>query len=248
MTLKILIPDCHHHHQDQRAIDSVWSAIDDVKPDEVCILGDYLDCKAPARWSKGTADEFAEDLLDEAEAGKKNLAALRGALGWDRKISYILGNHEDRIANYVRQHAPAIGSIVPGIDELLDFDSLGVELERQPYAIASGVRAIHGDKLSSTLSSAGQSAYKERLRHGTSIVQGHTHRAGLGFDTQDRTRFWMECGHLLDIKQAHYLKYGIGNWQQAFGYLHIDGGRITPGLVYVHPRGRFYFNGRSYGS
>lgn len=220
--------------------------IEREKPTEVCILGDYLDMKAPARWSKGTADEYAADIMDEVEAGYRNLSSLRAVMG-ARKISYLLGNHEARLQSYLHRSAPALDGIVPTVRDLLRFDELDIVPAPRSYRVAPGVTAIHGEKLSSTQSAAGQSAYKERMRHGTSIVQGHTHRAGLGFDTQDKTRFWMECGHLLDIKQADYLSFGIANWQQAFGWLIKDGSRVTPGLTYVHPRGRFYFNGKHYG-
>lgn len=245
--LIVAVPDAHHHHQDQRAIDALWTMIDREKPSEVVILGDWLDLKAPARWSKGSADEFAADILDECKAGKANLATLRSIMS-TRRITFITGNHEARLTSYVHRHAPALLHVVPSYQELLGFEELGIEHRHQPYAVAPGVRAIHGVRLSSMQSAAGQSAYKERMRHGHSIVQGHTHRLGLGFDTQDRTRFWMECGHLLDIKQAHYLEFqGLANWQQGFGFLVKDGSRITPGIVQVHNRGRFHFNGSHYG-
>lgn len=247
MSLTVYVPDCHHHHHDQRAIDSVWSAIGDNRPDEVVILGDFIDAKAPARWSKGGPDEFAADLLDECAAGKKNLAGLRSLVPASTKITFIRGNHEARITSYTRREAPALVGLVPSFQTLLGFDELNIEYKQQPYVVAPGVRAIHGEKLRSTQNAAGQSAYAERQRHGTSIIQGHTHRAGLGFDTQDKTRFWMECGHLLDIKKAHYLSFsGLANWQQAFGFTWRDGSRITPGLVHVQDRGRFYWNGKAY--
>lgn len=245
--LIVLVPDVHHHHHDQRAVDALWSMIERERPAEVCILGDYIDLKAPARWSKGTIDEFAADILEECEAGRKNLASLRACVPASR-LTFLQGNHEARLQSYVRRYGPALEGIVPHFSELLGFQENGVELKPQPYAIASGVRAIHGMKLTSSQNAAGQSAYKERMRFGHSIVQGHTHRLGLGFDYQDKSRFWLEAGHLLDIKQATYLDFREqANWQQGFGYLVKDGNRITPGIVQIHSRGRFYFNGSTYG-
>ncbi len=244
--LVVLWPDTHHHYQDQRAIDNLLRAIDKTQPAEVCLLGDFLDCKAPARWSRGTADEYAADLEVEAKAGRQTLEDLRTV--YDGRVTFLRGNHEARMANYVHSHAPALAGVVRMYGELLDFAKYRVEEMGQPYRIAPGVAAIHGEKLSSTQNSAGQSAYKERARHGTSIVQGHTHRLGVGYDTSDRQRFWLEAGWLGDVKKAAYLPFkGVANWQSGFGYLHIDGQKVTPGVVPIHAGGSFTFLGRRYG-
>ncbi len=247
MQLKFLIPDMHIPYHDKRAWNNVLSCIEDVQPDEVCILGDFLDVLAPARWSRASAAEYAAGMDNEAAAGQTALRELRSAYGG--RVSWIYGNHDLRLRKYVSAHAPALVGIVPDIPELLEFEKHQVELkDPQPYMIAPGVGAIHGEKLASTQNAAGQSAYKERARHGISIVQGHTHRLGIGFDTTDRTRFWLECGWLGDIRKAGgYLSFpGVANWQMGFGYLYVDGSRVQPGIVPVDRQGRFWYNGVEY--
>jgi hypothetical protein len=65
------------------------------------------------------------------------------------------------------------------------------------------------------------SARKEMLRHNKSIVQGHTHRLGVIYETTDRTRFALEAGWLGDIRKATYLDFpGVANWQSGFGYFY----------------------------
>jgi UDP-2,3-diacylglucosamine pyrophosphatase LpxH len=241
----VTLKDTHHHHHDPRAVTALLEVVRGVKPDEVCILGDFIDCKAPARWSKGSADEFAADLLEEAAAGQQTLKLLREAQG-DRSITFIAGNHDTRIRNYVLSTAPALKGIVRDYPELLDFEGYGVVEKKQPYRVAPGVAAIHGNKLSSTQNAAGQSAFKERMRHGVSIVQGHTHRLGIGWDSQEKDRFWLECGHLKDIRKAHYLDYeSVANWQQGFGALRIDGQRVFPTAQKI-TRGVTFFDGKRY--
>lgn len=249
--LKILWPDTHHHHHDRRAVEVLLRVVAAAEPDEVCILGDFLDMKSPARWSKGKAEEFAADLLREAEAAQKTLAALRQAQG-TRTISFVPGNHDIRIQRYIETTAPALRGIVRDYPELLRFDHYDVVHtakvigQATPYAVAPGTVAIHGELLASTLNSAGQSAYKERHRLGRSIVQGHTHRLGIGWDTQDRDRFWMECGHLKDVDQATYLSYaGHANWQQGFGSLRIDGATVFPTANKI-TKGVTFFDGIRY--
>lgn len=238
----MIMPDLHAPGHDRRATAVFIEALRLVKPAELVIIGDFVDALAPARWSRGLAAEFAATLPQEMEAGKKVLADIRSV--YRGPISALYGNHEDRIQNYIDRHAPALAGVVPSVAEMLDFEKYRVELREQPYTLAPGVRAIHGVKLSSTQNAAGQSAYKERMRLGHSIVQGHTHRLGVGFDAQERSRFWLEAGCLLDFRKAEYLDFrGVANWQQGFALLHVDGTRVWPEIVPIHS-GRAVVHGK----
>lgn len=223
----MVMPDVHVPDHDLAALAAFLHAVDAIRPDELVIIGDFIDCKAPARWSKQTAAEYAQTLPLELDAGKELLALIRSS--YDGRIVFIPGNHEARISTYVTTYAPAVAGLVPSLPELLDFDRFDVAFSPGVYHVAPGTVAIHGKMLSSVLGAAGQSAFKERMRHGYSVVQGHTHRLGIGYDTQDRTRFWMECGHLYDVAKAGYLDFASqANWQHGFGVLHVRGDDVFP--------------------
>lgn len=241
MKTTFIWPDTHAPIQDRRAVGVALQALRQLRPDHLILIGDFVDCTAPARWSRGLAEEYVCSLPEEMEAGKALLTQIRAV--YDGPISFIIGNHEERIENYVAKHAPALRGIVPSIGQLLDFEGFGVVHQEQPYVIAPGVRAIHGLKLSSTQNAAGQSAYKERMRHGHSIVQGHTHRLGIGWDTQERSRFWLEAGCLIDFKKADYIPFLNPNWQQGFALLHEDRQRVWPEVVPIH-NGRAIVHGQ----
>lgn len=244
--LIVCIPDVHVPYHHPRALRALTKMIGDVQPDRVIQLGDFLDMLAPARWSRGLVQEYAAGVDHEARVGREALGDIRAVYKGPMEI--LDGNHEDRLHAYIRSHAPALAGIVPNTRELLKLDDLGIEQVKQPHKLAQGTLAIHGKALSSTQSSAGQSAFKERVRHGQSIVQGHTHRLGLGYDTADRTRFWMECGWLGNIRTAgSYLAFkGVANWQIGFGYLVLDGSHVTPHIVPMRPDGSFTFERREY--
>lgn len=230
----VVMPDVHVPDHDRKAVAAFLDAVQAVNPDELLIIGDFIDCKAPARWSKATADEYAGTLAGEIEAGKAMLHQIRDVYP-DGEITFIKGNHEARIDSYLKRYAPALTGLVPSLPDLLEFDHFRVDFCAQPYRLAPGVSAIHGNLLSSVLGAAGQSAFKERQRHGTSIVQGHTHRLGLGWDRQETSRFWMECGHLCDPGKASYLDFkGQANWQQGFGVLHVRGEKVFPSVHVIH--------------
>lgn len=228
----LFMPDLHAPDHDPVALSGFLKALRAINPDELVILGDFIDCHAPARWSKATAAEYANTLPGELSAGKQVLSRIRGS--FNGPISFIMGNHEDRILTYTKTYAPAIAGLVPSLPQLLDFDTFGVTLRGQPYVLSPGVGVIHGKALSSVLGAAGQSAFKERTRHGLSIVQGHSHRLGIGWDTQEKHRFWMECGHLTDPARLGYTSFGIANWQQGFGVVYIKGDQVFPTVHAIH--------------
>lgn len=228
----MIMPDLHAPDHDEVALGAFLNALGVIQPDELLIIGDFIDCKAPARWSKQTAAEYADTLPLELEAGKEVLARIRGNFGG--AISFIPGNHEARIVQYTNTYAPAIKGLVPSLPNLLGFSFYDVSLRAQPYQVAPGVSAIHGKMLSSVLGAAGQSAFKERVRHGTSVVQGHSHRLGLGWDRQERARFWMECGHLTSPDALGYLDFDHANWQQGFGMLHVLNDQVFPSVHAIH--------------
>lgn len=244
--LTVLLPDIHLPYEDKRAVANVLDMIQRVQPDRVLQLGDLLDCKAPARWSRGRAEEYVSSMREEVTAGSRFWESLRQAVP-TAELFWCGGNHDlGRLHSYINSYAPALKDIVPSMPELMEFEKHGVQEVKNPWPVAPGVIAIHGDKLSPV---AGMSARKELLRHGKSIVQGHTHRQALLWESTDRHRFALEGGWLGDIKKATYLSFpGVANWQQGFGYLYVDGQRVTPGVVPVHQGGRFVFNGRKYGS
>jgi predicted phosphodiesterase len=223
--LTIILPDIHLPYEDKAAVANILTMVNEVRPQRVVQVGDLLDMKAPARWSKGTAAEYCNSVREEADAGIEFWRTLRQAAGDDTELVWVAGNHEDRLKAYVNNYAPALRDIVPDVAELMRLDDFNVKHPRvQPWRAAPGVSCIHGKLLATT---AGMSARKELLRHNPDrgIIQGHTHRLGVIYETTNRTRFALEAGWLGDIRRAgSYLDYpGVANWQSGFGYL--DGGR-----------------------
>jgi predicted phosphodiesterase len=242
--LTIVIPDVHLPYHDKRALDNVFAMIEAEQPARVVQIGDLLDMKAPARWSKGRAEEYIGTVGEEVEHGKQFWSTLRG-IAPDAELVFVSGNHDDRLRTYCATYSPALLPILPSLPSLMELDQHGVKHQRtQPYKLEPGVAAIHGKLLHSQ---AGLSARKEMLRHGTSVVQGHTHRLGVIYETTDRCRFALESGWLGDIRRAgSYLDFpGVANWQQGFGWLDVDGKRVSPGVTIVE-RGGFTFRGRRY--
>lgn len=247
----VVISDTQMPYDDRKALRGLIQFIGDYQPDEVIHIGDLMDYPTPARWSKGTAEEFSKKMLaDNEQAKKRFLAPLRAV--YDGPVGVHEGNHDLRPREYLAKYAPALVEFAEQfhIEKLLDFDGFGVELLPEFNRIAPGWITTHGHRGQISLSRiAGNTALNAARKFNTSVVMGHTHRQGIGSHTfgfagaVDKVVTGVEVGHLMNQKLATYLKGGTGNWQLGFGLLTIDGQHVKPDLIPVH-RGKFSVDGR----
>lgn len=248
----VIISDTQLPYHDRRALKAVVRFIGDYQPDRLIHIGDMMDYPTPARWSKGTAEEFAKQMKEDNEKGKEFLASIRAVYdGW---FGIHEGNHDLRPREYLVKYAPALVEYSDQFhfENLLDFDGFGIELLPEFYKVAPGWVTTHGHRGQISISRiAGNTALNAARKFGTSVVMGHTHRAGVlshttgyGGDIK-QVLTGMEVGNLMNMKLAQYLKGGTGNWQQAFGLLTIDGQHVKPEVVPIH-KGRFTVDGHTW--
>lgn len=231
----LVLPDSQFGSHDKKFHADIVELVRVNPPDLLVHVGDFLDCDAPSRWSKGKAEEFAPTLQKEIDDAQAFLTAVRDV--YDGPFILKSGNHDERIEEYAARHAPALAGLrCLGLEELLDLGSFGVRLARQPVPIAPGWVLAHGHE-GSLSQVAGSTALALAKKFGASVVCGHTHRAGLvaessGYGGRLSTLYGMEVGHAMDIRKADYLEGGSANWQQAVGWLNVSGRRVQPRLYY----------------
>jgi predicted phosphodiesterase len=249
MDSHVIISDTQIPYHDVRAVNGLIRFIHSWQPDSVTHIGDLMDYPQPSTWSRDTRKEYEGSIYVDSEIGKRFLDSLRK--GYDGPIRVIEGNHDLRPAHYLNKHAPAlVGDDHFNIENLLDFDSFGIEVVRGFYDFAPGWTMTHGH-LGFTLSQiGGRTALLAAEAMGVSVIMGHTHRLGLigksmGREGNLTTRWGLEVGHLMDVKKAEYImtKGGRANWQQGFGIAYVDGDNVTPIPVPMHKDGSFYVNG-----
>lgn len=244
----MLIPDIHIPDHHTNAVNNLLELIEHYKPDEIVQTGDLLDMKGPARWSKGTAVEYEQNLQDDADQAIGILRRIRDV--YDGPFRVIKGNHDVRAEKYLRQYAPALRHIrALGFAQLLNFDELEIDLHSgPPYRVAPGWVAVHGDQ-GRLARYGGGTALTIARQYGLSVACGHTHRAGLIPETtglyQRHTVTGLELGHLMNEKKADYMKLPP-NWQMAFGMLHISGKNVQPELIPIDKAGGFTIEGVTY--
>jgi predicted phosphodiesterase len=248
----VVISDTQMPYDNRRAVRSLVRFIGDTQPDRVIHIGDLMDYPTPSRWSKGTAEEFSLRMLQHNEQAKRRLLApLRDV--YSGPIGVHEGNHDERPRVYLERYAPALAQYTDQfhIERLLDFDGFGIDLLPTFNKVAPGWITTHGHKGQISLSrNAGYTALNAALKFDSSVVIGHTHRAGIASKTHGyaglvkKQLVGVEVGHLMDQRQAEYLKGGTGNWQQGFAILDIDGPTVVPTLVPI--TNRFIVNGRTW--
>lgn len=230
-----------YHHK--KAINSLfnWIADNASRISEVHQIGDFYDFTAVSRWVKGTPAENGKSLQKELDAGREFNTLLGKA--WSGKKTRIKGNHDDRLRNYLEQHAHGLAGLAAlDYDTLTEGEEFGWETKPQPYRIAPGTVAVHGIAVRKY---SGYTAHAHLERFDSNVVHGHTHRAGIVYRTiGDRTRWGMECGHLMAVEKADYVM--SPDWQMGFAILHIDGNEVAPQFVRVKNDGTFLWGGRKW--
>jgi hypothetical protein len=242
----VVISDLQVPYHDPKAVHNVAKFIRKWRPDRVVTVGDEIDLPQLSRWERGLAGEFAGTL----DADRRKTQEVLFDLG---VTDMVRSNHTDRLYNSIKTRLPAFADLPElRFENWLGLPDLGIKFHRDPFPIAKGWIVLHGDE-GSVSQKGGQTALGLAIRHGKSVVCGHTHRAGLSGLTMASGGvlggiLWgLEVGNLMNFKDAKYLKGGSGNWQQGFGLIYERKGQITPVFVPVERDGSFTVEGKIYG-
>ena len=243
----VVIPDLQVPYHDRRLVATFQRFVKDFKPDELACVGDETDWPMISRWTRGMEGEYKGAIGRHRDASVAVLKGFRDVHAGPFHLSR--SNHGDRPLNYLRKYAPGLmGLSELTVESLLRLDDMGITYHTKPYRIAPNTLLMHGDE-GGMSQIAGQTARKLADRTGTNIVIGHTHRAGLipvskAHGGKVSAATWgLEVGHMMDFRSAAYLGGGIGNWQQGFAVLYVDGRNVTPVPVLVQPGGSFVVEG-----
>lgn len=246
----LFYPDVQVPYHNSNQVRAINRFLQYWEPDEVVIIGDFMDYPQPSTWSKASAAEYEGSIYTDSEIGKRILADMR--VGYAGPIKFIEGNHDCRPRVYLAKYAPALAeSEAFSIRSLLSFDSHGVELAPEFYAFAPGWVATHGHLGIALSNIAGRTALGAAKRVGQSVVMGHTHRLGQMPDTTGRagdfkTLWGVEVGHVMDMRPGKvppYMKGGFANWQAGFALAYILGESIHTQIVPMNDEGTFIFEG-----
>lgn len=250
MKLIIILADLQVPYHDPRYIRSTLGFVREMRRsrtfDEVEVgqIGDLMDQPEVGRWNKGAAGEYAGTFWKSTKLTRQLISEFQ--FDWIK-----VGNHDERVELYINKFAPALGGRDSEwtLEALLEAGNPGL-LRKQPFKVAPGWIAAHGHE-GGLSQIAGRTAFGLAQRWNTSVVCGHTHRAGtvsttVGMGASRRRITGMELGHGMLEKHATYIKSGAPNWQRAFGVLLVEGGKTYDQLIMMNPDSSFVWDGRIY--
>jgi hypothetical protein len=176
--------------------------------------------KDPAR-----AKRLKEELADVNRA----LDQIESVAG--KHVTFIEGNHEDRLRRYIWDKAPELDG-VSDLRGLLGLDRRSWSHVRYRDYYRLGVVTYTHDLGRSGKNAAGQSL----ADFGGNLVFGHSHRGGVVYqgEAKGASHFCLNVGWLGDVTQVDYMHRARAerDWQLGFGLVdYRDNGMVSAQFV-----------------
>lgn len=256
MTIKttLVLPDIQYPYHDALMLQKILRVVDEVKPEAILSIGDAIDFPQVSRWSVGTAAAYAPTLQDHIDGFRSDvLVPLRDAVGNETSITWLEGNHDLRIRDFVSQYAAPLRTLrALDIESLFGLEDLDIKYERGPLRVGTNTYAIHGHECGTYVSTPHAWDQKFMKRYGSekNYIFGHTHQPfvttrATGWDGKVSPWFTMNVGSIMNPIEAKYIKDRSVSWTMSFALLRDDGKRTWPELVLANNRS-FFVNGIKY--
>lgn len=213
--------DVHVPYQNNEALTAALEYGYKNNVNAIFIGGDFLDCHKAA--SKYQPDPRKRDIKGEIEIGMQILEIIRNAFP-NAFIFYLLGNHEERLQNYLMVKAPELFNLdMFHLRDLMQFDRLKIQSQtcsKQTIKMGS-LNVIHGHELGQSVMSPVNIARGLFLRTKTSTICGHHHQVSEHTETDlngKLTTCW-SVGTLGEL-HPHYLPNN--KWSHGFAHVQFD--------------------------
>jgi predicted phosphodiesterase len=176
----VVAGDFHVPHHDSILFDLFLKFLSDFQPDYLVINGDFLDCFAISKFDK---IPHSGRMKDELELGWGLLKKIRDAIP-ETEISYIEGNHEFRLRQYIIRNAPERYDIAPDLPELLELNQFNIEWVGTKEGASKWVDTYkrfgqlyvgHWDRVNKHSAMTAKNLVEDK---GISLIQNHVHRGG----------------------------------------------------------------------
>lgn len=249
----LILPDIQYPFHDDLMLKKLIQVVKDIQPDSILQIGDAIDFPQVSQWSKGNAGEYTDTLQKDVTGFRADVLAPLRAAAPNAVITWIEGNHDLRIRDFIKKYAFPLSSLKAlEIPALFDLDKLAVSYENGPVRVATNTYAIHGHESGgySSSPSAWNTKFVNRYGSDKNFIFGHTHQPfiihrAFGYEGKVSPRFTMNVGSIMDPVAASYVRDGSVSWVMSFGLIRDDGKRVWPELVTATDRG-FWLNGVKY--
>ncbi len=223
----LIIPDTHRPYHSKKAWALMLKVAKAFKPDILVSIGDLADFYSVSSHSK---DPDRVHSLDEEVADVNIGLDELDALGASEK-HFIAGNHEDRLARYLRDKAPELFGVI-SIPALFRLRERGWTYT--PYKDHRRIGKVH---FTHDVGVAGRnSTFKALDTYQHSVITGHAHRMQYVVEGNavGECKVSAQFGWLGDASKIDYMHRAnvAKNWALGFGIGYVDD---RTGLVYLTP-------------
>lgn len=212
--------DVHFPYHDVRAVNAMIDHAVNRKINFILINGDGLDCYQGSKFNR---DPRNRSISDEIWGWIEFLNVLKDVFH-NPLIYWKLGNHEERLENYLRVKAP----------ELLDFSEFklgeilkirgmqGVEVVERQIIYTGRLPWVHGHELPGGAASLVSPARGLALKTLTSAVVSHHHKSSAQTETDlnEKLMSWYSLGCLCNLHPEYAL---VNKWNHGFSYIQTEG-------------------------
>lgn len=221
----VAIPDAHHPFVDKAAWELQLTAIEELKPDKVVIIGDFADFNAVSSHPRKPDQRLLDREIDATNTALDQVDAAKGKAG----LIYMEGNHEDRLRLFLWRTAPELYSLA-NVDSLLRFEERGYTYHRyREFSHINKVYFSHGWRTGVNC------ARQTVIDAGRNIVVGHSHRGSLATSGEiaGKKHFCLNIGWLGDVEEVKdWASIGAyKDWCLGFGVIDIEGDYAIPAFV-----------------
>lgn len=230
---------------DPKMLAATMRFVADFKPDLINLCGDMLDCGGVSHWNEDEKRQ-TEDvrLLKDAETLQNDvLIPCRDSAASGAALTYLGGNHEDWLEQFVDKH-PALEGVL-SLDNLLQLTKNGWTLLPHGGVIKLGhLYLIHGHQIKGAqhIAKKAVDVYQRNVHFG----HHHTHQVWTSIaplDMQPKQGVAVPC---LAQKNPGYANGQPNRWMQGFEYGWLESnGNFHNNIALLVGR-KFFAEGRTY--
>ncbi len=215
MIKKVLIlPDAHITTKLPKPYRVVKPFIKHFKPDEIILLGDFMDVSALSAWDLDKKRLMeGRRYMKEIEVANEEIAYL---LKYSKKITYLEGNHEDRVNRYLDKHPEMEGLLE--IPTVLGLKDRGIEWIGYNKLYQLGhLYFTHGCYHNKYYTQKTLDSF------GCNIVVGHLHKPQMSYATSkmEKSKACWGLGCLSGM-EPEYMKGRPAQWGNGFAVAYVN--------------------------
>jgi len=210
-----VISDVHIPYHSEKALKKWYADASEYEPSTILLNGDTLDFYRLSRFEK---DPRMRDTAYEIDAVHEFLDWL--AANFEADIIWKDGNHDERWAKYLFNHAPEFSRFEKfELQSILELKERGITYVTDKRVVMAGsLPVLHGHEMQG--SSAVSPARAMAAKLGNSGVQSHCHRSSQYFE---RNIFgdWMKCFSTGCLCELNPDFARVNKWNHGYAFIDV---------------------------